>query len=107
VSWKVVVLARARDEIDEAADWYRRESQELCLAFLKAVEVSLQSLTINPRIRSRRHPSEDVRWLQLKPFPYRIIYRILSSDQTVFVLMVLHASRDDRHWKRRINEERS
>ena len=38
-------------------------------------------------------------------FPYRVIYEVLEEENTVVVAAVLHAARDNRHWRRRIKDQ--
>ena len=43
----------------------------------------------------------NIRWRYPDRFPYRVIYEVAEFERTVVVVAVLHAARDDQHWKSR------
>jgi toxin ParE1/3/4 len=96
----LVIREQVWREIEEAAEWYRARNPELKNRFVKAVNQAIDRLVENPRLGSRRLRKVDLRWVRAKRFPYRIIYRLHPEDETVVVLMLLHSSREDRHWQK-------
>lgn len=55
-----------------------------------------------PLLNCRRHHTKNIRWRYSDRFPYRVIYEVNETDQTVKVAAVLHAARHDQHWKKRV-----
>jgi mRNA-degrading endonuclease RelE of RelBE toxin-antitoxin system len=55
-------------------------------------------------LSARRHPRKNIRWRYPDRFPYRVIYEVLETEHSVVVAAVLHAARDDKHWRQRIED---
>ena len=102
MSWRVVVRPEAGADVLEAAAWYDARQPNLGDHFVEEVLRVYDALTINPFLNSRRHPRKDVRWRLPERFPYRVIYEVFEQENIVSVLAVIHAARDDRHWKKRL-----
>ena len=60
------------------------------------------ALAENPLLNCRQHPRKNIRWRYPKRFPYRVVYEVIEPENLVVVAAVLHAARDDRHWKQRV-----
>ena len=101
--WRVVLRPEVEQELAEAATWYEARQQGLGAEFIEEAIRVLDSLTENPLISSRRHAGKNIRWRFPEKFPYRIIYEVFEADRVVIVAAVLHAARDDRHWKDRFS----
>jgi toxin ParE1/3/4 len=69
--------------------------------FAAAVFLAIDALAGNPLLTSRRHRKRDIHFTKPARFPYRIVYEI--ADATVLVICVIHAARDDRHWRERVD----
>jgi toxin ParE1/3/4 len=102
MSWRVVVRPEVADDISGAADWYDTQREGLGDELIEEVITAFDALVENPLLRSRRHPLKNIRWRYPNRFPYRVIYEVIESENTVIVLAVLHAARHDRHWNKRI-----
>ena len=91
------VRPQAEREIQDAAQWYERESQGLGPAFLRVVEQARLSVAENPL----RFPLlyGDIRRALLRRFPYGIFFRVRADRITV--IGVMHLSRDPIRWQRR------
>jgi len=95
---KPVVLRRvAREEFDEAADWYEARQPGLGLRFVAAVQVVFDRFSTNPQLHAvvRR----DVRKAVVTGFPYTVYYR--EQQSRVVVIAVFHSSRDPAIWQGR------
>jgi plasmid stabilization system protein ParE len=64
------------------------------------VRDAINALPDNPLIYRVRERRRNVRWFLPPRFPYRIVYCIREELITVFA--VIHSSRAEQHWKRRI-----
>ncbi len=101
MTWRVVFRPEVETDMAEAAAWYDARQPGLGLRFAEAVFEVWDTLTENPRLNTRRHPTKDLRWRYPEHFPYRVIYEIDEARQEVLVLAVLHAARHERHWQKR------
>jgi toxin ParE1/3/4 len=86
----------------EAAQWYEGCAPGLGAEFVQEVIRVWDALAENPLLNSRRHPQKNIRWRYPARFPYRLIYEVIEADKTVVVAAVLHATRHDHHWQRRV-----
>jgi plasmid stabilization system protein ParE len=102
MSWRVEFRPEVERDMTEAAGWYEERQPGLGAEFMEEVIRVWDALTENPLLHCRHHPTKNIRWRYPARFPYRVIYEVLESEQTVVVAAVLHAARADRHWKRRI-----
>jgi plasmid stabilization system protein ParE len=100
MSRRLIVRPEAESDIVEVALWY--ESREAGLGFEVAaqIRVAIKRAVEYPRAHLLLRRSPEVHRVLTQRFPYRIFY-IVRSDAVV-VFAVLHAARDDRHWKRRL-----
>jgi toxin ParE1/3/4 len=100
MSSQVIWLPEAEADLAEAAAWYDEQREGLGDEFVHAVLRATGNLPTNPLITSRRSRGRNVRFTYPKRFPYRIIYE--ATERGVFVISVIHAARDDRHWRERL-----
>ncbi|MGD0412049.1 MAG: type II toxin-antitoxin system RelE/ParE family toxin [Verrucomicrobiota bacterium] len=102
MNWRVEFRPEVEQDMAEAAAWYESCQPGLGAEFVEEVIRIWDALAENPLLNCRRHPAKNIRWRYPDRFPYRVIYEVLETRQTVVVAAVLHAARDDRHWRRRI-----
>ncbi|MBW3624673.1 MAG: type II toxin-antitoxin system RelE/ParE family toxin [Armatimonadetes bacterium] len=98
MSRPVVFHPEAQDEMDEAYDWYERQSSGLGEAFLSAVRDVLDRIRQNPESYARIY--REVRRGLTRRFPYGVLYRV--EAERIVVLSIFHSHRDPRHWQERI-----
>jgi plasmid stabilization system protein ParE len=99
VKFRSVVRPEVDADLLKAETWYEQQQAGLGRNFLRTVRKKLAALPRNPFLYRVRRQRGQVRWAYPRPFQYRIIF--LVQDKVV-VYAVLHAARDDRHWKGRI-----
>ena len=97
---RAILSYAAREEFDEAAEWYLAAGVELHDRFINAVNTAIQAAAERPLSFPVIFGSE-VRWGLVRDFPYSVIYR-LESDQ-VFIFSVFHQSRNPIVWQGRID----
>ncbi len=97
MNYVLVFRLEARNELDEAYNWY--ESQKIGLGddFLEQIEAALDRICQMPESYSVAH--RDVRRSIVRRFPYTIYYRIISSR--VIITAVFHGRRDPIAWQSR------
>ena len=95
---KPVVLRRvAREEFDEAADWYEARQPGLGPRFVAAIQVEFDRISVNPQ--SHAVVRRDIRKAVVTGFPYSVYYR--EQQTRVVVIAVFHSSRDPSIWQGR------
>jgi plasmid stabilization system protein ParE len=98
MSLPVVLIPEARDEFDEAFDWYERQKMGLGITFSDHVQRVYDRISATPEMY--RIVRQDVRKAGVKRFPYSIYYR--DEPTRIVVLAVFHGRRDPRVWQARI-----
>jgi toxin ParE1/3/4 len=96
---RLIVRPEAEADILKAALWYEEEAGlglELSAEVRGAIDRAVKNPLAYLRLRERPH----VRRVLVHRFPYRIFY-IIRND-AVIVFAVLHASRHERQWRRRL-----
>jgi len=102
VSRRVVLNSEASAEVEEAAFWYESQRSGLGLAFLAAVDRTVEQIAAWPGAgTSVPGVSAElaVRQLPVLRFPYRVVYVVRS--QAVWVLAVAHVRRRPGYWRSR------
>jgi plasmid stabilization system protein ParE len=93
----VTLLDAAKADLAEAASWYRDCHPGLDADFLLCVEETLDRVARYPIASPRVHG--EFRRAVVHRFPFGVIYRVARGQ--VFVVAVLHTSRDPRIWQAR------
>ena len=104
MKWRVVIRPEVEQDVAEATRWYESHQAGLGAEFVEEVIRVWDALETDPLIQARRHPRKNIRWQYPERFPYRVVYEVLEAEQTVVVAAVLHAARDERHWRRRMGD---
>jgi plasmid stabilization system protein ParE len=102
MNWRVEIRPEVESDVAEAARWYESQQSGLGAEFAEEIIQVWDALAENPLLNGRRHPRKNIRWRYPERFPYRVIYEVLEAEHLVVVAAVLHASRDDKHWRQRI-----
>ncbi len=84
-------------EIENALSWYDKKRMGLGDELEQKIFETLNSILSNPWLFAKVY--KDYRKINLKIFPYSIIYRI--KDETIIVLCFHHQKRHPKHWKKR------
>lgn len=99
----VHVTAAADDEITGIARRYDTQPGRYGRAFLDEVEVALAAIGANPQLHPPAEdgrPGHEDREYFIARFKQRVIFTVVRDD--VFVLTVVHASRREGSWHRRV-----
>jgi toxin ParE1/3/4 len=97
MSLPFVFRRQARDEFDEAIDWYERQRPGLGAEFAERVQDALDRIAETPET----YPivQRDTRKAVVRQFPYSVFDRI-RIDQ-IIVVAVFHNKRNPNAWKAR------
>lgn len=104
MSWRVEFRPEIEQDMTEAAAWYESRQPGLGADFIEEVICVWDALAKNPLLHSRHHPLKNIRWRYPDRFPYRIIYEVWEAQQTVIVIAVFHAARDNSGWQQRLKD---
>jgi toxin ParE1/3/4 len=91
---RVVVRPEARDELSEAAAWYRRKSPAVAASFRTAVLNTINYISEWPA--GSVEISDGVRRALTKQFPYAIFYS--EDSQGIVILSIKHQAQDPESW---------
>lgn len=84
----LLVLSPALDEIEQAADWYKKINKELSKAFVAKIYAQLERIQQHPRLYPERF--DDLRVALVRRFPYKILYEYDDRADLVVILSVSH-----------------
>jgi plasmid stabilization system protein ParE len=88
----------AQRELDDAADYYDSIDLELGDDFLEEIEGCISRILMFPLAWPTLYGS--VRQCRPHRFPYSLIYDL--EDEQVFILAVMHQSREPNYWVDRL-----
>ncbi|HEX4955090.1 MAG TPA: type II toxin-antitoxin system RelE/ParE family toxin [Thermoanaerobaculia bacterium] len=92
-------LTRAAEaDLQEAADWYRDQSEPAALRFRLAIDEALDRIRENPLAYSKVRGT--TRRALTHGFPYSVFFRLQA--ETILVIAIIHQARNPRVWQRRI-----
>lgn len=92
---KIILTARADEEMDVACDWYASREQGLDEKFLKTLGRAFDLIVTQPELHPVRFA--EVRRVGLKKFPYAVYSRI--DDDQIIVHSVFHEARNPTNLK--------
>lgn len=100
VSFHLVIRPEVDADLLEAEAWYEGQQPGLGRVFLQAVRKVVARLADDALLYRVRHRRMKLRWVYPRPFPYRIVFRVIGD--TIIIYAVLHAARDGRRWRERL-----
>jgi toxin ParE1/3/4 len=89
----------AKQELNDAVDWYEKERKGRGGKFFMAYLTTLKRLVVNPL--SFPIDFDEVRKAHIPNFPYTIYYEILGND--ILIYAIFHQKHYQEAWKDRIN----
>ncbi len=89
----------ASQELRDVFEWYAERDLLVADRFLSAAEDAVERIRAAPHT----HPAEfdDVRWVRVRQFPYRLIFEHQPDADGVLVLAIAHTSREPLYWQDR------
>jgi toxin ParE1/3/4 len=103
MAFKVIIKPVVWLDVDEAIEWYEKESPGLGLRFIKSFEEAKEKLIKQPGAYKNITPL--VKRILLKNFPYKVFYNL--SGDTIFIIGVAHAGRSNAFIKRKLKDFKS
>jgi toxin ParE1/3/4 len=97
MTYRIVYGSKVESDLTETYDYYEEQLDGLGSEFLLAVEATINSVQRNPLHFQK--VDRKKRKANLKRFPFGIFY--LVSKEYIFILAVIHLTRDPKTWKSR------
>jgi plasmid stabilization system protein ParE len=94
---KVVFLAPAEHEFDDAIDYYNQQQPGLGFEFAAEVRRTIDRIVKLPQ--AWQLLSDNTRRCRLNRFPYGIIYSIQEAE--IVIIAVMHVKRHPDSWRHR------
>ena len=88
----------AKQEVEEAVEWYENERHDLGKRFAQAVDEAIGRLERFPMWGTEIVPG--IYRVLVKKFPYGVLYAI--KDETLVVYAIAHLHRKPGYWRGRI-----
>src|SRR3978361_1009900 len=92
MSAKYILHPRAQEDYEDSISWYLARSQNIAENFVKAINKTLKKICDNPY--RWKNEFENFRELNVRGFPFIIIYSIEDSGETIMVAAVHHAKKN-------------
>jgi hypothetical protein len=102
MSWRLISRPEVEADIAEAAAWYEERQKGLGVDVIREVQAAYAAIRENPFLNSEKQARAAARWRLTKRFPYRVIYQVFELQKLIVVVTVLHSSRHDRRWRKRL-----
>jgi plasmid stabilization system protein ParE len=91
----LVVTAEAEAEIEQAEEWYLRQSERAAARFRETIDVALETISFNPE--QYQIVYRDTRRVMLDDYPYALFYTVAGTQVTV--ISCFHMARDPKLWR--------
>lgn len=92
------LLLEARQEFDDAIDWYAQRDKSLAIDFVIKIRNVFNRIAVLPKMHHAVY--RDVRKAVVKRFPYVVFYR--EEAMELIVISIIHSARHDDVWKQRV-----
>ncbi len=95
--YQVDVTEAAEVDAEIIYDWYEEQSKGLGEKFIEALEIAKQKIIENPLAYSIWH--KEIRRFILKPFSYKVYYRI--ENEIIVIFLIAHSRRSNKFLRKR------
>jgi plasmid stabilization system protein ParE len=95
---RVSLLPPARQELDEAFEWYESQAAGLGYGFLDEFDRAARLVATFPELYQQINPG--IRRCLLNRFPYGLVYGL--DDGVIVIVAVAHVKRRPRYWSDRL-----
>ncbi|MCY7410126.1 MAG: type II toxin-antitoxin system RelE/ParE family toxin [Chitinophagales bacterium] len=92
INFRIVILARAKQELIEAWKWYKERELGLGDRLFDEIEYTFSLIENNPEAFPQKRKS--YREVRTKIFPYSLIYRISKGTKEVIITSAFHFKRN-------------
>lgn len=103
MKYEIIITDEADGDIEAAADWYEEKQSGLGKKFVLSIKACLKMILRNPLSFATIYLK--FRKANTKKFPYSLYYQVDELKQLIIVFAVIHSSRDEKAWQKRISNE--
>lgn len=96
-SFNVIIQPEAEADLDEAYQYFEQQKSGLGFQLPEDITEVFELLEANPLVFQKVYGEK--RRAVIRRFGYNVIYKVLDGD--VYVLAIMHGSRDPRKWESR------
>jgi toxin ParE1/3/4 len=90
MKYKIDISDTAQRDIRQSIKWYEEQQNNLESYFIKMVDKSLNTISLNPEAFPKQ--KSNLRQIPLKIFPFVIVYQMKAKD-TIKIIRIFHTSR--------------
>lgn len=94
MSYKIIFLQPAAEELEAAVGWYQDKRSGLGSDFMEEVEEYLNLIQDNPYLFQEHKNKSNLHKVSLIRFPYSIIYWVAEQEKVVYIDAVFHSKRN-------------
>jgi len=94
----VKIDAAAREEFNDALDWYAKRSAGAAIGFAAAIDAAIDKVGVDPH----RFPKTfaDCRHCSVERYPYCLIF--YQNGDEIVIVAIAHSKRRPGYWRRRM-----
>lgn len=96
MSYEIVFLQPAAEELEAAVSWYEDKKRGLGFDFMEEVEEYLNLIQDNPHLFQKHQNKSNLHKVPLIRFPYSIIYWVAEQEKIVYIDAVFHSKRNSK-----------
>ena len=93
----------AREDFDDAFDWYAKRSPAAALGFASEVDAAIENIVADPERFAKTYAG--CRYCSLKRYPFSVIYYSMPGEnpgvRQIIVVAIAHAKRRPGYWRYR------
>lgn len=97
MEYKLIVLDAALNDLDIAAEWYHEIYPKLSKDLISIFKQTLIEIQDKPQLSQSLN--SGYRKINLRRFPYKVIFRI--EKENIIVVALAHHKRKPDYWKKR------
>lgn len=94
----VKIDSAAREEFNEALDWYAKRSVGTAIGFATAIDAAIEKISVDPL----RFPKTfaDCQRCSVERYPYCVIF--YQNGDEIVIVAIAHSKRSPGYWRRRM-----
>ena len=99
-SFRLIITMSARIDIENSAEWYSLQKDNLERDFLQEIENTINNIASNPY--QYFQILKNIRRANVNRFPFSIFFSILGNE--IIIFSVFHQSRNPLKWKEKLKD---
>lgn len=99
-SFRLTITRAARIDIENGAEWYSFQKDDLEKDFLEEIEKTITNITLNPF--QHHQILKNIRRANVNRFLFSLFFSVLGDEIKIF--SVFHQNRNPLKWKEKLND---